>query len=208
MARRERQELVAAMRAAGPDAPTLCGSWTVRALAAHLIVRERRPDAAPGILLRPFAGRLESVQAKTAAKPFDELLELVRTGPPWWSPLKPVDAVANLSEMFVHHEDVRRAEPGWQPRTLDPSDEDRLWKVLARMGRMAYRKSPVPLTLATPDGRSVSVISGDGGDGAGVTLTGAPSELLLHAFGREQVRIETAGPQDAVRAVLDLDRSL
>lgn len=205
MAQRERSGLVETMIAAGPEAPTLCGTWTVRDLAAHLIVRERRPDAAPGILLRPLAARLASVQAKTSSRPFDELLESVRTGPPWWSPLKPVDAVANLSEMFVHHEDVRRAASGWEPRQLAAEDEDRLWKLLRRMGRMAYRKSPVPVTLATPDGRSVVVVSGDG---PAVTLTGKPSELLLHAFGREQVRIETEGEPDAVRAVLELDRSI
>ena len=33
----------------GPDAPTLCGDWTTRDLAAHLVVRERRLDATPGI---------------------------------------------------------------------------------------------------------------------------------------------------------------
>ncbi len=193
------------MDAAGPDAPTLCGTWTVRDLAAHLIVRERRPDAAPGILLRPLAARLESVQAKVAVQPFERLLELVRTGPPWWSPLKPVDAVANLSEMFVHHEDVRRAESGWEPRELAAEDEDQLWKLLRRMGRLAYRKSPVPIMLATPDGRSVAVVSGDG---PGVTLTGKPSELLLHAFGRDEVRIAATGADDAVRTVLALDRSI
>ncbi|WP_067853846.1 TIGR03085 family metal-binding protein [Nocardia shimofusensis] len=205
MAQRERRALVEAMDAAGPDAPTLCGTWTVRDLAAHLIVRERRPDAAPGILLRPLAARLESVQAKVAVQPFERLLELVRTGPPWWSPLKPVDAVANLSEMFVHHEDVRRAESGWEPRELAAEDEDQLWKLLRRMGRLAYRKSPVPIMLATPDGRSVAVVSGDG---PGVTLTGKPSELLLHAFGRDEVRIAATGADDAVRTVLALDRSI
>lgn len=193
------------MEAAGPDAPTLCGTWTVRDLAAHLIVRERRPDAAPGILLRPLAGRLESVQAKVSVQPFEHLLDLVRTGPPWWSPLKPVDALANLSEMFVHHEDVRRAESGWEPRELAAEDEDRLWKLLRRMGRMAYRKSPVPIMLATPDGRSVAVVSGDG---PAVTLTGTPSELLLHAFGRDEVRITATGADEAVRTVLALDRSI
>ncbi|TQM31587.1 uncharacterized protein (TIGR03085 family) [Nocardia bhagyanarayanae] len=204
MAQRERQALVVAMSEAGPDAPTLCGAWTVRDLAAHLIVRERRPDAAPGILLKPFAGYLESVQERVACKPFPELLELVRTGPPWWSPLKPVDAMVNLSEMFVHHEDVRRAGPDWAPRELAESDEAKLWGVASKVGKMAYRKSPVPVVLATPDGRRAEVKSADG---AAVTLTGKPSELVLHAFGRENVRIETAGEPEAVRAVLELDRS-
>ncbi|MFR9751798.1 TIGR03085 family metal-binding protein [Nocardia sp. 004] len=205
MAQRERRGLVEAMRVAGPDAPTLCGAWTVRDLAAHLVVRERRPDAAPGILLSPFAGYLDRVQAKAASKPFPSLLEQVRTGPPWWSPLRPIDAIANRAEMFVHHEDVRRAEPGWQPRELAEADEDALWSLVRRMGSMAYRKAPVAVELATPDGRHVMARSVSG---SAVTLTGMPSELLLHAFGRDEVRLEATGSPEAVRAVLGLDRSI
>ncbi|MEV6432137.1 TIGR03085 family metal-binding protein [Nocardia sp. NPDC051463] len=205
MAQRERRALVETMAAVGPDAPTLCGKWTVRELAAHLVVRERRPDAAAGIMLPSFAGYLDSVQAKTARKPFQELLEEVRTGPPWWSPLRPVDAVANLSEMFIHHEDVRRAAPGWEPRTLSDADEGRLWSVLRKMARIAYRKAPVTVVLATPDGdRAVVPAQSE----AEVTLTGKPSELLLHAFGRDEVRMETTGAPGDVRAVLALDRSV
>ncbi|WP_280398926.1 TIGR03085 family metal-binding protein [Nocardia carnea] len=205
MAQRERRALVETMNETGPDAPTLCGEWTVRDLAAHLVVRERRPDAAPGIMLRPFAGYLQRRQDKAAGKPFEDLLELVRTGPPWWSPLRPVDAIANLSEMFVHHEDVRRARPGWEPRELPAEDQQRLWSVLRRMGKMAYRKSPVPVELSTPAGERVRVVDGTG---PVVTLTGTPAELLLHAFGRDQVRIDTAGEPEAVRQVLELDRSI
>lgn len=50
------------MRAAGPDAPTLCEGWTARDLAAHLVVRERRLDAAPGILVPQLAGYTAKVQ--------------------------------------------------------------------------------------------------------------------------------------------------
>ncbi len=205
MAQRERQELVDAMAAAGPDAPTLCGGWTVRDLAAHLIVRERRPDVAPGILLKALAGRLEAVQSKIAEKPFPEMLELIRTGPPLWSPLKPVDGLVNLTEMFVHHEDVRRAASDWEPRALTAEDQTRLWGMLRRMARASYRKSPVALALETPDGRRTVAKRAQGPE---VTLVGTPSELLLHAFGRDEVRIETRGEQDAVNAVLALDRSV
>ncbi|MGW4364947.1 TIGR03085 family metal-binding protein [Nocardia takedensis] len=205
MAQRERRELVEAMSAVGPDAPTLCGTWTVRDLAAHLIVRERRPDAAPGIMIKALAGRLESVQNRTAAKPFPELLDLVRNGPPLWSPLKPVDALVNITEMFVHHEDVRRASPGWEPRALAEADEDKLWSTVRRMGRMAYRGAKVGVTLETLDGRRAVAKKASGDE---VTLVGMPSELLLHAFGRDEVRIETRGREDAVRAVLALDRSV
>ncbi|MBF6165797.1 TIGR03085 family protein [Streptomyces gardneri] len=205
MAQRERRGLVEAMEAVGPDARTLCGAWTVRDLAAHVVVRERRLDAAPGIMLKPFAGYLDRVQAKAASKPFPELLDQIRTGPPWWSPLRPVDAVVNLSEMFVHHEDVRRAEPGWQPRDLPAADEDRLWSMLRKTAKMAYRKAPVTVELVTPDGRRTVARSASGDV---VTLTGKPSELVLHAFGRDEVRLETTGSPEAVRAVLETDRSV
>jgi uncharacterized protein (TIGR03085 family) len=205
MAQRERRALVVTMTAAGPDAPTLCGQWTVRDLAAHLVVRERRPDAAPGIMIKPLAGYLDSVQARAAQRPFTELLEQVRTGPPWWSPLRPVDALANLTEMFVHHEDVRRAEPGWEPRELAAADQEQLWNTLRRMARMSYRKAPVTVVLATPQGDRVTAHKGAGPE---VVLTGEPSELLFHAFGRNEVRLEAAGAEADVAAVHASDRSI
>ncbi len=189
----------------GPDAPTLCGTWTAHDLAAHLVVRERRPDASLGILIKPLAGYLDKAQTGIARRPFTELVELVRTGPPWWSPLKPVDAVANLTEMFVHHEDLRRARPGWEPRELVDSDQARLWKALRTIARAAYRKSPVAVVLATPHGERLTAHKADGPE---VVLTAPPSELLLHAFGRDEVRIETTGADADVRAVLASDRSV
>ncbi|WP_280344507.1 TIGR03085 family metal-binding protein [Nocardia neocaledoniensis] len=205
LAQRERHALVATMIEAGPSAPTLCGTWTVHDLAAHLVVRERRPDASLGILVKPLAGYLEAAQDKIAQRPFAELAEQVRTGPPWWSPLRPVDAVVNLTEMFIHHEDVRRAEPGWTPRELAPADEARLWSALRKVARAAYRKAPVAIELANPAGERITAHRGAGDP---VVLTGKPSELLLHAFGRDEVRIETSGADADVRAVLATDRSV
>ncbi|WP_433565776.1 TIGR03085 family metal-binding protein [Nocardia sp. CA-151230] len=203
LAQRERQALVQAMAEAGPDAPTLCGDWTARDLAAHLVVRERRPDAAPGILLKPFASYLDSVQRKVTQRPFADLLDEVRSGPPLL--LRPVDSLMNTTEMFVHHEDVRRAAPGWEPRTLSAADENQLWKVLTGLARMAYRKSPVTVALSTPDGRRT--VARQVGDRT-VVLAGQPSELLLHAFGRNAVRLEATGAPDDVALVHALDRSV
>ncbi|WP_028476582.1 TIGR03085 family metal-binding protein [Nocardia sp. CNY236] len=206
LAQRERRALVETMRSAGPDAPTLCGEWTARDLAAHLVVRERRPDAAPGILLGPLSGYTAKVQARVVGTSFSTLLDQIYAGPPWWSPLRPIDAVANVTEMFVHHEDVRRAESGWQPRELATADADTLWALVRRMGWRSYRKAQTTVALATPDGRRAVVRSVSGS--SVVTLTGPPAELLLHAFGRNEVRLETTGAPDEVRAVLDLDRSI
>ncbi len=108
------------MRAAGPDAPTLCGDWTTRDLAAHLVLRERRPDAAAGILISQLAGYTARKQKElTERTEWPDLLELVASGPPLYSPLKLLDPLVNTTEMFIHHEDVRRAASGWQPRKLD-----------------------------------------------------------------------------------------
>ncbi|TSD96084.1 TIGR03085 family protein [Skermania sp. ID1734] len=205
LAQRERQALAATMAETGPDAPTLCGDWTVRDLAAHLVIRERRPDTGPGILIKQLAGYTERVRRKVAREEFAHLLDQIRSGPPVWSPLRPVDTFANTTEMFVHHEDVRRGRPGWEPRRLDDRDEATLWSAVRRMGRMAYRSAPVTVVLATPDGRREVVHKG--GDST-VTITAKPSELLLHAFGRDEVRIEATGEPHAVQAVLGLDRSI
>ena len=193
------------MIAAGPDAPTLCGDWTVRDLAAHLVIRERRPDTGPGILISPLAGYTERVRRNTAKRPFDELVDEVRNGPPIWSPLWPVDALVNTTEMFVHHEDVRRAAPGWEPRTLAAKDEAALWAAVRRMGKMAYRNALVTVILATPDGQKLT--ARETGDRT-VVLLGPPSELLLHAFGRDEVRLDAEGAKADIESIMALDRSV
>ena len=99
-ARRERSALCDTFETVGPDAPTLCSPWRTRDLAAHLVIREGRPDAALGMLVPPLAERAQRVQDGYAAQPWPELVERVRTGPPSWSPtrLEPVDTVVNLAE--------------------------------------------------------------------------------------------------------------
>lgn len=193
------------MRAAGPDVPTLCGDWTARDLAAHLVLRERRLDASPGILVPALAGRTERVQRGIARKEWNALLEDVRSGPPLWSPFRLVDEQANLAEMFVHHEDVRRARPDWTVRTLPDGMQDKLWSVATGVGRRGYRKSPVTVVLERPDGKRATVRKAGA---ASVTLRGEPGELLLHAFGRDEARVEFDGSAENVAAVTALDRSM
>jgi uncharacterized protein (TIGR03085 family) len=195
----ERAALVEAMRAAGPDAPTLCEGWTVRDLAAHLVIRERRPDAAAGIVVPPLRGWGDHVRRSYAAKPFDELLDLVADGPPITSgfALPGVDARLNLVEHFVHCEDVRRAAPGWTPRELPDSRQRAFAKMLSLRGKYFLRHSPVGVRLRTPDGQTLA----DVGDEPRITLTGRPAELVLYAFGRkDQAQVELDGPADALEA--------
>lgn len=196
-AKRERLLLADLLEAAGPDAPTLCEGWTTRDLAAHVVVRERRPDAAGGILIKQLAGRLERVQAEFAAKPYEELIQLVRTGPPRFSPfsLKQIDEASNAVEFFVHAEDVRRAQPDWTPRELDPVFADALWSRLEKTARLMGRKAPVGLVLRRPDGQTAVAHRGT----PVVTVTGEPAELLLFAYGRQDAaRVDLEGDKDAI----------
>ena len=78
----ERAALADLLATVGPDAPTLCAGWTTRDLAAHLIVRGSRVDAAGGIFIKPLAGRTQRVQASVAARPWATLLAQVRRRPP------------------------------------------------------------------------------------------------------------------------------
>jgi uncharacterized protein (TIGR03085 family) len=195
----DRQALADALEQVGPDAPTLCAGWTARDLAAHLVVRERRPDSLPGLavpLLRPWT---ERVRRRAAEGDFTTLVSLLRSGPPQWSPfaLPGAERRANLVEHFVHLEDVRRAEPGWQPRELSGRHRSALWRALCRRGRLLYRRSPVGVVLVVPEGPRCRVRSGP----VAVVVTGAPEELVLHAFGRgSHARVEVSGPTEAVAA--------
>ncbi|MDT0544363.1 MULTISPECIES: TIGR03085 family metal-binding protein [Streptomyces] len=196
-ARRERLLLADLLETAGPEAPTLCEGWTTQDLAAHLVVRERRADAAAGLLLKPLAKRLDRVQAEFAAKPYAELVRLFREGPPRSSPfaVKQVDEAANTIEFYVHAEDVRRAQPDWQPREIDPVFADALWSRVERIAKVVGRKSPVGLVLRRPDGRTVVAHRGT----PVVTVTAEPAELAVFLFGRQDVaRVELEGDKEAV----------
>jgi uncharacterized protein (TIGR03085 family) len=207
-AQRERSALVSTFRQVGPDAPTLCAGWTTRDLAAHLVVRERRLDATAGVVVPFLAGYTEKVQNNvTQSHSWDELVDLVASGPPIYSPFKLLDPVANLGEMFIHHEDVRRAVDGWQPRVLDASIAAPLRRQLGLMSRLMLSRLPGQVELRTPAGERIARV-GRGPDANAVTLTGEPQELLLFVSGRDAVRVEFDGDAAAVAAVRAAPRGL
>ncbi|MEU4467902.1 TIGR03085 family metal-binding protein [Streptomyces sp. NPDC024017] len=196
-AKRERLLLADLLETAGPDAPTLCEGWTSRDLAAHVVVRERRPDAAGGILIKQLAPRLDKVMAEYTDKPYEELIQLIRTGPPRFSPfsLKPVDEASNIIEFYVHSEDVRRAQTDWSPRDLDPVFQDALWSRLERTARLMGRGVPTGLVLRRPDGQTAVAHRGT----PVVTVTGEPSELVLFCYGRQSAaKVDLDGDENAI----------
>jgi len=205
LAQRERSALVDTLRNVGPGAPTLCTGWTTRDLAAHLVVRERRLDATPGISMGFLAGYTAKVQHQTAqSHSWADLLEMVASGPPVYSPFKLIDAVANLGEMYIHHEDVRRAVDGWQPRVLDDATIVALRRQLGVVSRMTLTRLPARVLLQSSDGQRIAEV----GRGEAVTVTGEPPELVLFVAGRDAARIEFDGDPQTIAAVRAAPRGL
>jgi uncharacterized protein (TIGR03085 family) len=198
VAQQERAALVTTMRGVGPDHPTLCGDWSTRDLAAHLVVRERRIDAAPGIMIPALAGYTARVQDQVAAADdWNVLLDKIASGPPLLSPFKLLDPVVNVAEMYIHHEDVRRAASDWEPRELDADAVKALTRQVSLMARMALAKVPAKVSLRTPDGKTLATA----GRGESVVITGEPLELLMFSSGRDEARVEFAGDDAAIAAV-------
>ncbi len=183
---RERWALCDLLTELGPDSPTLCAGWRSADLAAHLLTRERRPDGALGLVtnLEPFKSWTTRVrQGARDTETWDTLVSRVRSGPP--PLLRPLEPAINTIEFFVHHEDLRRAQPDWQPRHLAAADEAKLWH-RARSFRLALH--PAAGRLEAP-GQEPIVLSKKGGP----TVKGPPGEVVLWVLGRkEAARVEVA----------------
>jgi uncharacterized protein (TIGR03085 family) len=199
--RAEREALCDLFLTLGPDAPTLDEGWTTEDLAAHLYVREHNPVATAGILIKPLAELhdrgIASVKQRMA---YEEVVERVRVGPP--GPMRLVDGLVNLQEIFVHHEDARRGAGDHTPRPADEIDdvERALWQGLQRTARfMTRRIKGVAVDLVADDGAMIRM----GRSAQRATLVGRPGELVLYLVGRGEaadVRIECS---DAGRTALD-----
>jgi uncharacterized protein (TIGR03085 family) len=194
---KERAALCDTFEKYGPNAPTLCVGWSTLDLAAHLMAREARSDAAIGLVFPPLAKHLQNVMERYKARGYESLVAMLRTGPPWMHRTGPL-ATANVNENFIHHEDVRRAS-GEAPRVLDDEMDAILWRMLgfaARMSKKAVKGAA--LTLRTPDGRERAVSA----TGGAVTMTGAPGELTLYMSGRkEAAAVSVEGDAIAVAIV-------
>ena len=181
---RERAALADLLDELGPDAPTCCEGWTTAHLAAHLVVRDRRPDACPATASRRPARRPARRLGAPAGGPAAGVDALRRGRRP--RAVGPAALVAaglaacrrslNTTEYAIHHEDVRRAQPGWEPRD-------------AAAGRSRTSCGPRPRSppAAAPAGAgwccAAPTSPGWRGGSArgGRTVAGEPLELLLWA---------------------------
>jgi uncharacterized protein (TIGR03085 family) len=197
--RDERAALCATFDDVGPTAPTLCEGWDTSDLAAHLLVRETRPDAGLGIVLPgPFARHTANVMEHVKRRGYGAMVSALRSGPPWLFRTGPM-AAANVVENWIHHEDVRRAR-GDGPRPSSDDLDALLWRSLGFSGRIAGRRvKGAGLELRTPAGQSRVLSAHE----PKVTLTGEPGELVLFLSGRKDAAaVKHEGPPEAVAAVL------
>lgn len=116
----EHEALAATLTEVGPDAPTLLEGWTTADLAAHLASLE----AAAGLVLfvgrqaitrvhpRPTEGSRKLAAkglAKAKAKGYPWCVARVRS--PHRLPMRAGGGPVALFEVYVHHQDVLRADP-------------------------------------------------------------------------------------------------
>jgi uncharacterized protein (TIGR03085 family) len=205
-AQQERAALAALLDETGPDGSTLCEGWQTRDLVAHLVLRERRPDAAAGVMGGPLAGYTARVQRQYQDRySYAELVALFKAGPPPLSvfAIPGADEAANSVEYFVHHEDVRRAADGWTERPLDAGLSDMLWRRL-KGARLFLRSAPAGVVLAReipPSGDQAGKLDLIVAKNAtpAVTVTGTPAELTLWSMGRGRAaHVTLDGPDEAV----------
>lgn len=207
LAQSERAALADLFVTLGPDQPTLCEGWKTKDLLVHLVVRERRPDAVVGNFVKPLASWTEKVQEGYASRPWSELIEEYRSGPPGWNPMGwgKLDELSNGGEMFIHHEDARRGQPGWQPREFDHATEAALEDMVGSgLSKLALRKSPVGVVAALPSAKIVTLKSGE----PVVTIVGEPGEILLWLSGRTAATVELTGDPQAVESLRALKRGM
>lgn len=193
-AEHERAALVEALTELGPDAPTLCDGWQTKDMAAHVYVRERRPDAALGVLpLGPLSAYTDRVMASTLRTlGYDEIVRRIAHVPAHLR-VGPLDALINTVEYFVHTEDVRR--PNAMPARDLPDDFERtMWSRLSKQARLSFRRVDARLTLVPTIGEAVEV-----GSGEPLEVRGRPSELMLLAFNRKDAaKVDLVGSTSAV----------
>jgi len=206
LARHERSALCSTALVVGEDAPTLCEGWDVKDLICHLLLRESSLIGAPGMAVPALSGLTDREMHRLRRQPFAHLVERLESTKLRAFALPPVDAAFNTLEYFVHHEDIRRAQPGWRRRALSHDDLATLWRAIKASGPTLLRRAGVPVVIrCTDNGETATLRSGQ----HPVEVSGPLSEIVLFLHGRDAVRdLEFSGPEEAVARLRDSGRGV
>lgn len=196
----ERRAFAETLTIVGPDAASLCGTWTAADVAAHVVSLDRfgglptfvgRTIVSRGRRLNDAAGRFADTSMKsTRRRGFDWALGRLRSSPPGLLLRRPV-APVGLFEVFVHHEDVRRATG---PARARPAPAG---AVAVVPWLLKYHRSVLPPLRLVVRADNVEYTTGDG---PAVVLEGRAAEIVLWLAGRSDVaNVQLSGDPTAVR---------
>jgi uncharacterized protein (TIGR03085 family) len=180
----EHRALADTLTAVGPGAPTLFEGWTTTELAAHLASL----DALGGVVLflgrqmitrlhpRPTNGSRQLAAralARAEAKGYGWCTDRVRS--PRRLPMRAGGAPVAIFEVYVHHQDVLRADPSLADRAAPPELATCLpWLLTFH----AKRLDGIELVVDTGDGEERA------GQGQPVAIRGEVGEVVLWLAGR------------------------
>ncbi|MFI5933183.1 maleylpyruvate isomerase family mycothiol-dependent enzyme [Actinoplanes sp. NPDC051494] len=195
--RRRLADLVDSLQPAQLDAPSLCGDWTVKEVAGHLIAASG--GSAPGAPSpsRALLGMLvrsgfnlhkanSRLAVRTAARPAAELAQQLRDGAdnPFEAPL--VGYPGQLTDLQVHGQDMRRPLGLPHGLRLDRLKVSLEFLTSGKAFGFAPRRRLAGLRFEASD---LNWFSGVG------ELVAGPAETLLMAMcGRQAVLTELDGP--------------
>lgn len=177
---------------AGWATTSLCAGWSVREVAAHLLMPYEL--SVPGFLLRMVRARFDfdavaDGLARGDARGHHALVAALRTTPARRFNVPGAPAEAPLSHMTIHAEDVYRplgADPAVEPDALDAA--------LAQSTRRPFVAKGLldGLALATTD--SAFRLGAPAGTGGLAGVTGPARALLGVVAGRPAGLVELTGP--------------
>lgn len=196
LAQRQRALLCDLFLELGPDAPTLNEGWKTQDLAAHLYIREHKPQAMLGMFVPKFEDVTERIQGvAVGSHGYTGLVEKLRRPALL---IRPVDAIMNGAEYFIHHMDVLRAND--RDQEISAQDEDSLRTPLKMFAGRVAKAYGDRLILDSGDGKQLELGRGT----RPVHIVGKPSELILFVSGRtDNANVELVGEPDAVATLLE-----
>lgn len=199
----ERRSFVSTLGELGAEAPTLCGDWTAADLAAHVAGADLgagvpvfigRSLVARGALSgawRPAQALEDRSRARLKRRGFEWATSRLARTPPALLHRGRVAAVS-LFEVWVHHEDLRRANG----RGPDPArDHPELRACLSFLGRFLHAQlSEVTVVVIPPVGPFASLGTGS----HRIELRGPVGEAVLWLAGRQSVADVTVEGEGSV----------
>lgn len=198
----ERQQIADSFEQLGPEAPTILPGWGASELLEHLLLRERHALALAGSLVPgPLTGfALQRRRRQLAELSFSERVQLLREGPGPLSPTGRIDQLTGDGELLIHHEDLRRAQGGWEPRRLSARRSADVWRTVRRMAPVMAH-IPAQVTLISPLG---GLRLGSRWRDGSLRVHGDVMELLLWVSGRDEVaRVRIHGDPVGLQALAE-----